>query len=92
MTSDIMVSHHCTTAVYLSVQGRDYVGQSANLTFTRGDSRICHTVDIIQDDVCEHPDPEDFFANLAYVSVIPNITIVQDRTQVLIEDSKECGE
>ena len=78
--------------MYLSlVQGRDYVGQSANLSFTRGDSQSCHTVDILQDDVCEHPDPEDFFANLDYISVIPNVTIVQDRTQVIIDDSKDCG-
>lgn len=52
------------------------------------------TVNIIEDDVCEHRNQENFFANLAYVSGIQNISIVQDGTQVLIIDSSEpeCGE
>ena len=81
--------------MYLSlVQGIDYVGQTANLTFAYRDSRSCHTVDILQDDVCEHPELEDFLANLAYVSGIQNINIIRNRTQVLIDDSNEpeCGE
>ena len=87
---DINGSHDC---VYLSLaQGIDYVGQSANLAFTRGDSQNCHTVDIIQDDVCEYPDPEYIFVNLAYVSGIQSINIVQDRTQVLIDSGEPtCG-
>ena len=76
------------------VDGSDYVGQTANLTFAVGHLESCHTVVINQDDECEHPVPEDFFANLAYVSGIQNINIVRDRTQVLIDDSSqsECGE
>ena len=87
----LMVSHAC---LYLSlVHGIDYVGQTANLVFTRGHSRSCHTVDIVQDDVCEHPYPEGFFVNLAYVSGIQSISIIRKRTQVLIDDSSEpkCG-
>ena len=74
--------------------GLDYVGESVNLEFARGDSRRCHTVDILQDDLCEHPVPENFFADLAYVSGIQDINIVRDVTQVLIDDSNEleCGE
>ena len=70
------------------------MGESVNLEFARGDSRRCHTVDIIQDNLCEHPVPENFFADLAYVSGIQDITIVRDVTQVLIDDSNEpeCGE
>ena len=70
------------------------MGQTANLTFAAGDSESCHTVVINQDDECEDPVPEDFFANLAYVSGIQNINVVQDRTRVLIDDSSEseCGE
>ena len=78
--------------MYLSlVQGIDFVRQSVNLAFACGDSRMCHTVDIIRNSICEPP--EDFFANLAYVSGT-NIIILEDRTQVLIEDSNEseCGE
>ena len=81
--------------MYLSlVQGIDFVRQSVNLTFAYRDSRRCYTVNILQDGLCEHPVPDDFFANLAYVSGIQNINIVQDRTQVLIDDSSEpeCGE
>ena len=76
--------------MYLSlVQGIDFVRQSVNLAFARGDSRMCHTVDITHNNICEPS--EDFFANLAYVSGT-NI-ILQDRTRVLIEDSNEpeCG-
>ena len=78
--------------MYLSlVQGTDYVGQSANLAFALGDSQSCHTVDIINNDNKCEPTTEDFFANLAYVSGIQNIYIVQDRTRVLINDSNEPG-
>ena len=74
--------------------GTDYRGHIANLTFAVGDSESCHTVNILQDDECEHPVLEDFFANLAYVSGMQNINIVRDRAQVLIDDSSEpeCGE
>ena len=85
----------CNTALYLSsVEGIDYVGQSAYLAFSLGDSQSCHIINIIQDDFCEFPEPEDFFANLSYVSGIQNINIIRDRTQVLIDDSNEpeCGE
>ena len=70
------------------------MGQTANLAFAVGDSRSCHTVVVIEDNLCEFPEPEDFFANLAYVSGIQNINIVRDRTRVLIDDSNEpeCGE
>ena len=72
----------------------DYVGPGANLVFAPGHSRRCHTVDIPQDALCEHPDSENFFANLAYVSGIQNIFVVRNRTRVIIDDSNEpeCGE
>ena len=68
--------------------------QSVNLAFSRGDSRSCHTVNIVQNSVCEYSNPEDFSANLVYVSGIQNIKLVQNRTQVLIDDFEEpeCGE
>ena len=70
------------------------MGESVNLEFARGESESCHIVDILQDELCEHPVPENFFADLAYVSGIQDITIVRDVTQVLIDDSNEpeCGE
>ena len=84
-----------TDIMYLSsAEDIDYVGQSANLEFARGESRQCHTVVITQDEFCEFPEPEDFFANLAYVSGIQDIIIVRERTRVIIDDSSEpeCGE
>ena len=58
------------------------MGESVNLEFARGESESCHIVDILQDELCEHPVPENFFADLAYVSGIQDITIVRDVTQV----------
>ena len=81
---------HCCMYLLL-VQGIDFIRQSVSLAFTHGDSRMCHTVDIIHNNICEPS--EDFFANLTNVSGT-NIIILQGRTRVLIEDSNEpeCGE
>ena len=81
--------------MYLSpVAGEDYVSASVDLEFAPGDSQSCHIVDILQDNICEHPDPEDFFADLAKVRGIEIINIVRDTTQILIDDSDEpeCSE
>ena len=79
---------------YISVEGTDYVGQNANLEFAQGDRQSCHIVVIVQDDLCEFPEPEDFSANLAYVSGIQDVIIIRDRTKILINDSNEpeCSE
>ena len=60
---------------------------SVNLEFLHGDSRKCHEVEIIDDELCE-PTPESFFADMllisgADVSVNPNLTQVH-----IVE---ECG-
>ena len=62
------------------------------MTFVRGSMLECHNVSILQDDDCEQP-PEDFFADLAYVSGIQPIDINIPTTQVIIDDSGEleCG-
>ena len=90
----LMVSQEYT-AMFLSSDGSlDYVGQSSELRFARGDSRRCHIVDIIDDDLCELHEPKEFFAMLAYVSGIQSITVIRDTTQVRIDDSNEpeCSE
>ena len=68
------------------------MGQSVNLMFVRGSMRVCHSVQILQDDECE-PTPETFSATLANVSGIPTITINPASTEVFIDDSNEtkCG-
>ena len=63
------------------------------MAFARGDSRMCHTVNVIRNTLKCEPTTEDFSANLALVSGI-NINIVRSSTRVRIEDSNEpgCGE
>ena len=75
-----------------SVAGSDYTAQSVELTFPRGSERQCHSVPILDDDLCEFPS-EDFFADLAYVSGRQIININFPNTRVVIDDTNEpeCG-
>ena len=58
----------------------------------RGSSRQCHSVIILDDDLCEVP-LENFFADLAYVSGRQVIEINTPTTQIVIDVSgePECG-
>ena len=58
--------------------------------FARGDTRQCHLVQILNDDICERPLVEDFFSDLALVSGTPVIVVDPERAQVLIDDSEDC--
>ena len=60
------------------------------LMFGVGGLRVCHDVDIIDDNDCETP-YEDFISNLASRDM--PIAITQPRTQVIINDTAEpeCG-
>ena len=65
------------------------------MMFGAGESRVCHDVDIINDNNCETP-YEDFFSNfsiLEYDSEDMPIIITQPRTQVIVNDTAEpeCG-
>ena len=62
---------------------------SEELVFNRGDTHICHTIDILQDNICEYPPNENFFPDLAYVSGMQPITIAPPTAQVVIDDSDE---
>ena len=66
-----------------------------DLVFAEGETRVCHRVDIAQDNICEiDPEPfEDFFSNLQYESGEMPIIINRTQTRVLIDDSNEpeCG-
>ena len=74
--------------------GEDYVGVvDEPLVFTQGQRSACHRVIILQDDICEIDQIEDFFSNVAYISgIIPSV-INQPRTRVIIYDTNEpeCG-
>ena len=77
--------HPCTVGA-----GDDYVPVSGeNLVFASGDTRVCHTIDIINDDICEHNPYEFFFSDLTYVSGERPITIAPPTAQVVIDDSGE---
>ena len=77
--------HSCTTAA-----GADYVAVAGEeLVFSRGDTRVCHTIDILQDIICEDDPNENFFSDLSYVSGVPPITINPPTAQIVIDDSDE---
>ena len=65
------------------------------LVFAVGETRVCHRVQITQDNTCEiDREPfEDFFSNLQYESGEMPIIINRNQTRVLIDDSNEpeCG-
>ena len=63
------------------------------LVFNVGDSRVCHTVTITNDSICEIDPNEQFFSDLSYVSGEEPITIDPVRATVIINDTAEpeCG-
>lgn len=65
---------------------------SVPLEFVTGSDRVCHVVEILQDDDCELT-PENFFADLTIVSGRPIINIEPMNTQIFIDDANEtdCG-
>ena len=73
-----------------TVAGDDYeavVGE--RLEFAPGETRICHIINILQDESCEFTPNEFFFSDLAYVSGVQPITIDPPTAQVVIDDSRE---
>ena len=69
----------------------DYVAVDGEIvTFSIGESRVCHTIDISQDIVCEaHPENEYFFSDLTPVTGTRDITIDPPTAQVIINDLDE---
>ena len=69
----------------------DYVAVDGDIvTFSLGESRACHTIDISQDIVCEaHPENEHFFSDLSLVTGTRDITIDPPTAQVIINDLDE---
>ena len=78
----------------LADAGSDYEGVVGEvLVFTHNDTRVCHTINIFQDDDCENNPNEDFFSDLSYVSGVLPITIDPPTAQVIIDDTleRECS-
>ena len=72
------------------VAGEDYIASSGQLVFARGESRVCHEVTILNNDICERPVLEAFFSTLSLASGQPVIVIDPERAQVIIDDSEDC--
>ena len=89
------VQDTCIYALFLftTVAGADYVAVAGEeLVFNRGDTQVCHTIDILQDNICESDPNEQFFSDLAYVSGVLPITISPPTARVVIDDrlEEEC--
>ena len=73
-----------------SVSPQDYDGvRGETLQFNQGDERITHNITINQDDECEDDPNEFFFSNLALVSGVQPIAVIQPRAQITIIDDVE---
>ena len=51
--------------------------------------RVCHSINIINDDVCESDPNEHFFSDLALRSGMPPINILPMTARVIIDDTAE---
>ena len=73
----------------------DYVAViSERLDFTVGQERVCHEVEIIDDEICETDPMEDFFSDLEFGGGVQPISVEPSQTRVVIDDTdqEECGE
>ena len=71
------------------VSPADFLAASGQLQFNQGDMRVCHTITINQDEICENNPNEDFFSNLALASGMQPITVIRERARIIIYDSME---
>ena len=64
------------------------------LDFAIGNERACHTVHIIDDDICEDDPNENYFSSLEFGGGVQPITVDPALTEVIIDDTNqpECGE
>ena len=61
------------------------------LEFATGATRECRRVQILNDDICESPEPEHFFLGLSLLSGAPVIVVAPNITQItIIDDSDDC--
>ena len=70
------------------VDPEDYISDSGLLMFDAGDDRHCHSVQIVNDYICERL--EQFLSHLAYVSGTPVIVVDPDSAHVIIDDTYDC--
>ena len=59
------------------------------LVFNRDITRVCHDIDILQDDICESDPNEFFFSNLTLSSGMQPIIVFPPSAEVIIDDTAE---
>ena len=61
------------------------------ITFNTGDTRVVHTINIVNDDICESP--QEFFSRISLFTQDRHINIARSQARVVISDSteRECG-
>ena len=80
--------------IFTTAPQGDYIEVNhMRLDFTVGQERVCHIVEIIDDDICETDPMEDFFSNLVLGGGDQPISVNSSQTRVVIDDSNEteCG-
>ena len=73
----------------------DYMGvANVRLDFAVGDERVCHSVRIIDDDICEDVPHENFFSILEFGGGEQPIILHPSLVEGIIDDTNqpECGE
>ena len=70
--------------------GEDYVQSTGQLVFAVGDTRQCHEVTIIDNNICERPEMEFFLSTLSLVAGT-QVVVDPEETRVIIdENSADC--
>ena len=89
MTNSFRGIEFTTYTLSNTVAGADYVAVAGEeLVFNRGSTRVCHTIDILQDNTCESDSNELFISGLANVRGV-QIYIHPSTAQVVIDDTAE---
>ena len=74
-----------------AVGGQEYIPSTGQLVFAVGDTRQCHEVTIIDDNICERPEMEFFLSTLSLVAGT-QVVVDPEGTRVIIdENSADCG-
>ena len=66
------------------------MGDSGTLVFEVGDNAQCHIVELVNDNICERPELEDFTSSLELLVGMQIIIVDPDLATVIIDDSDDC--
>ena len=70
----------------------DYSGfEDVPLIFEVGDHRVCHSIHVLNDSLCELSPTEYFISLLEYESGEIMVIISPDQTRIIINDTSDCG-